>query len=416
MRILVFSQHFWPETFRINDVALSLQRAGHEVTVLTGQPNYPGGEVFAGYSASGCGVQEHQGLQIHRVPLVPRGRGGARRLVANYLSFIASALLFGAWRMRGQRFDVIFVYATSPLLQALAAMGLARLKSCALVTWVQDLWPQSLQVTGYVTNARLLRAVERVVRFIYARNTLLLVQSQAFVTPVQALSPAAVPVRVHANPGAEEAAAPCPPALQLDPGFNVVFAGNLGTAQALDSVLDAAERLRDLDDLRFVLVGSGSRSEWLSGQVAQRALTNVQLPGRFAPEEMPAILAQAQVLLLTLKDDPAMALTVPSKLQTYLAAGRPVLAAIGGEGARIVHESGAGLTSPAEDADTLANALRRLHALPAADRAAMGAAGMRYHDEHFSPTRLTPALLAHLQWAVDAQAQRQSGLRMKNSP
>ena len=342
MKILIFSQHFWPESFRINDVALSLLEAGHAVTVLTGQPNYPSGSVFPGYRAAGSGVEAHRGLAIHRVPLVPRGRGGVLRLVANYLSFIASATLFGPWRLRGQRFDVVFVYANSPLLQALAAIVLARLKSCPLVTWVQDLWPQSLQATGYVTHPRALAAVESVVRFIYARNTLLLMQSAAFVAPVRALAPARVLIHVHANPGVDEPVSAGAPALQLEAGFNLVFAGNLGTAQTLDTVLDAAELLRDLADLRFVVVGSGSRGEWLAAQVRARGLANVQLLGRFQPEQIPAILAQAQALLVTLVDDPAMALTMPSKVQTYLAAGRPVIAALRGEGARALRESGAG--------------------------------------------------------------------------
>jgi glycosyltransferase involved in cell wall biosynthesis len=409
MRLLVFSQHFWPETFRINDVARQLHEAGHEVTVLTGQPNYPGGTVFAGYSALASGVERHEGLEIHRVPLLPRGRASALRLAGNYLSFIASAALLGAWRLRGRRFDAILVYATSPLLQAVAAVALARLKRCAVVVWVQDLWPQSLQVTGYVTHPRLLSAVAGVVRWIYARSTLLLVSSPAFEAPVRALAPLEVPIACHPNPGDADdtaAAAASPPALVLAPGFNVVFAGNLGTAQALDTVLDAAEQLRDLPDLRFVLVGSGQRGEWLTAQVRDRGLHNVVLAGRFEPHQMPAILAQAQGLLVTLKSDPAMALTVPSKVQSYLAAGRPIVAALDGEGARVVVEAGAGVACAAGDATALAAAVRSLHALPAEARQRMGAAGARHHAEHYAPQRLTPRLLAHLQQAAARHAEQ----------
>ena len=399
MKILVFSQHFWPENFRINDVALALRDAGHEVSVLTGQPNYPGGDPFPGYRAWGSGSELHKGITIRRVPLMPRGRSGARRLVANYLSFIASAALCGAWRLRGQPVDVVFVYATSPLLQALAAIVLARLKGAALVVWVQDLWPQSLQATGYVKSPRVLAAVTRVVRFIYARSSLLLVQSEAFLAPVRALAPASVPVRVHANPGDADSPT-AEPVLQLAPGFNIVFAGNLGMAQALDTVLDAAAALQVLSELRFVLLGSGSRSTWLAEQVAARRLTNVQLPGRVEPQQVPAILAQAQALLVTLVDDPAMALTVPSKVQTYLAAGRPIIAALAGEGARVVQQAGAGLACAAGNATELVDVVRRLHAMPAAERERMGEAGRRYHCEHFSPQQLTPALVAHLEAAA----------------
>ena len=402
MRILVFSQHFWPESFHINDVARRLHVAGHEVEVLTGQPNYPEGQVFAGYRAFACGREDWDGIPIHRVPLVPRGSASAPRLVANYLSFIASSATFGAWRLRGRRFDVVLVYATSPLLQAIGAWAIAGLKGAALVTWVQDLWPQSLQATGYVRRPAVLAAVAQVCRWIYARQTLVLVPSPAFEVPVRALAPAALPVHYHPNASDDSSgtAHDQGPVLHLGAGFNIVFAGNLGTAQALETVIDAAALLADLPEVRFVLVGSGQRDAWLRSQVRDRALSNVQLAGRFVPDAMPAIYAQAQALLVTLRRDAAMALTVPSKVQSYLAAGRPVLAAIEGEGARLVAQAGAGIVCAAEDAKALAEAVRQLYALPADERARMGRAGRAHHDQHFTAARLTPRLVAHLEQAV----------------
>ncbi len=400
MKILIFSQHFWPESIRINDVAQSLHDAGHEITVLTGQPNYPGGRVFDGYSAASTGVEHFGGICVHRVPLVPRGQGSAWQLAANYLSFMLSSVLFGAWRLRGQHFDVVFVYGSSPLLQAIGAIALARLKRCPVVTWVQDLWPQSLQATGYVKSPRLLAAVASVVRWIYARQQLVLVQSPGFVEPVRQFAPTGLPIRMHPNSAETQAAGAGPPALVLPVGFNVVFAGNLGIAQALDSVLDAAEQLQGMTDLHFVLVGSGQRSAWLAEQVRARGLPNVHLAGRYAPHQMQAILAQAQALLVSLLDDPAMELTVPSKVQTYLAAGRPIVAALGGEGARVVVEAGAGLTCPPADGAALADAIRHLRALPESTRMRFGTEGRRYYDQHYAPERLTPMLVAHLQDAI----------------
>lgn len=406
MKVLVFSQHFWPESFRINDVVQSLRGAGHDVTVLTGQPNYPSGATYPGYRASGTGVEHWEGIEVHRVPLVPRGVDSALRLALNYLSFIFSSSVVGAWRLRGQRFDVVFVYASSPLLQAIGAIVLARLKGCAIVTWVQDLWPESLQATGYIRNPRVLAIVAAVVRAIYQRQDLVLVQSPGFVNSVRALSPTTLPVRVHPNPSEDQPDDHAPAALMLSAGFNIVFAGNLGTAQALDAVMDAAERLRDLADVRFVLVGSGRRSAALAEAVATRSLTNVMLPGRYQPAQIPAILAQAQALLVSLVDDPAMALTVPSKIQSYLAAGKPIIAALNGEGARIVDEARAGIACAAEDGAALAAAVRRLHATDEAERGAMGDAGRRYHDAHYTPANLTPRLVAHLQDAVDLHRQQ----------
>lgn len=398
MRILVLSQYFWPETFRITDVVQSLRDTGCEVTVLTGQPNYPEGVVADGYWAGSLRTQCHDGLTIHRVPLVPRGRGSAVQLAMNYMSFVVCAALFGPWLLRGKRVDAILVYAPSPILQAIPAIWLARLKGAPLVTWVQDLWPDSLSATGFVRNPRLLAAVAVIVRWIYRHNDLLLVQSRAFVEPVQRMA-GRTPVAYHPNPG-ESAFSAAPtgrrPALELDPGFNVVFAGNLGTVQALDTVLAAAQLLRDEPDVRFVIVGSGSRGEWLQQETGRLGLTNVQLPGRFAPQDMPGILAQASVLLVSLVRDPIMAQTVPSKIQAYLAAARPIIASLDGEGARVVEDAGAGVSCPAEDALALADAVRWLRALPSDEQQQMARRGRSYYECHFEPRMLAGRLSRQL--------------------
>ena len=395
MKILIVSQYYWPENFRINEVVLLLKGLDCEVTVLTGQPNYPQGEVFPGYCAAGFGAQQHEvGYSIYRVPLVPRGRGRARGLVANYLSFLLSGSVLGPWLLRKQRFDVIFVYAPSPIIQAIPAVWLAFIKRAKLVTWVQDLWPQSLEATGFVRNRHLLAMVAVVVRWIYRCCDLLLVQSRAFVRPVQAMA-GKTPVLYHPNPGElafGQTQPPGPPALVLEPGFNVMFAGNLGTVQALGTVLDAAELLLPHPDIRMVLVGSGSRSEWLQQEVARRQLSNVRLAGRFAPEAMPGILAQSSALLVSLVRSPIMSQTVPSKVQAYLAAGRPIIASLDGEGARVLEESGAGVSCPAEDPVALAAAVLRLRAMPSNELQRMGGDGQLYYKQHFAPAVLATRL------------------------
>ncbi|MEO5698781.1 MAG: glycosyltransferase family 4 protein [Burkholderiaceae bacterium] len=414
MRILVLSQYFWPETFRITEVVASLREAGCDVTVLTGQPNYPEGRVPEGYSAASLTTQLRDGLTIHRVPLVPRGGGTALRLTLNYLSFVASATVFGPWMLRGQRVDAILVYAPSPILQAIPGVWLAWLKRARLATWVQDLWPESLSATGFVRNPQILAAVATVVRWIYRRSDLLLVQSRAFVEPVTRMA-GDTPVVYHPNPGelafsTRDAAQA--PRLRLEPGFNVVFAGNLGTVQALDTVLAAAHLLRDATDVRFVLVGSGSRGEWLQQETRRLGLTNVQMPGRFAPHEMPAILAQASALLVSLTRNPIMAQTVPSKIQAYLAAGRPIIASLDGEGARVVEDAGAGVTCPAEDAPALAEAVRMLRTLPREAQDRMALQGRSYYGRHFEPRMLAGQLADRLDEMV---REGSSGARTKGN-
>ncbi len=405
MKILVLSQYFWPETFRITEVVQSLRDLGCEVTVLTGQPNYPEGVVPPGYSAASLCTQIHDGLTIHRVPLVPRGRGSALRLGLNYLSFIASVAVFGPWLLRSHRVDVILVYAPSPILQVIPAVWLKWIKGARLVTWVQDLWPESLSATGFVRDKKILGAVAAVVRWIYRRNDLLLVQSQAFVEPVVRMA-GRTAVAYHPNPGELAFSKPdtdsaCP--LQLEPGFNVVFAGNLGTVQALDTVLAAALLLCHEPDVRFVLVGSGSRSEWLQQEVRRLGLDNVRMPGRFPLSDMPGILAQASAVLVSLVRDPIMSQTVPSKVQAYLAAGRPIIASLDGEGARVVMEAGAGIACPAQDAQALAAAVRRLRDASPQERQRMARCGRFYYEQHFEPKLLAGRLAQILSGVVSGE-------------
>jgi glycosyltransferase involved in cell wall biosynthesis len=405
MKILILTQYFWPESFRINEVAESLREAGCEVMVLTGQPNYPEGTIRAGYSMLSARVDDYRGLPVYRVPLVPRGKGSGLRLAINYLSFVFFAGLLGPWLLRGKRVDVIFVYGISPILQSIPAIWIGWLKRARVVTWVQDQWPESLSATGFVRQRQLLAAVSRVVRWIYRHNDLLLVQSRAFIAPVGQLA-GSTPVEYHPNPGeialsGSEPLAGAP--LTFPAGFNIVFAGNLGTVQSLGTIIEAAEQLRDVPEVRFALVGSGSRDDWLASEVRRRRLDNVQLAGRFPSSAMPGILAQASALLVTLARSPIMAQTIPSKVQAYLAAGKPILAALDGEGAAVVRDAQAGIASAAEDAQGLAEAVRRLWAMSEAEREAMGTAGRAYYERHFDPVLLAQQLRARLERLVDEQ-------------
>lgn len=398
MKILLVSQYFWPESFQINSIVARLVRDGHQVDVLTGKPNYPQGRIYPGYRAWGCSTELHQSATIHRIPLAPR-KTGAVRLAANYLSFVASGLLFGPWMLRQCQPDVIFVYVPSPLLQALPAIWLAKLKRRKLVLWVQDLWPESLSATGHVKNRIVLGLVERLVRYIYRKTDLILVQSPAFEAPVRRLAPDR---EIACLPNSVDDSFAVRPALQgaIPNQFTVMFAGNLGTAQAVECILAAAEALREHTDICIMLVGDGSRRPWLLEEVARRRLGNVMLPGRFPPSDMPEMMARASALLVTLAAQEIFEYTVPSKVQAYMAAGRPVIAALNGEGARIVRESGCGLAVPAEDAEALAAAILRLRDMDPVERQAMGDAGHAWYQAHYREDMLVENLLGYLNGAA----------------
>lgn len=403
MNLLVVSQYFWPESFRINELVASLVSRGVATTVLTGKPNYPEGRVFPGYRASGCVNEAFCGAQVRRVPLFPRGQRSPWRLALNYLSFIASGIVWGPHLLRGVKPDAILVYCPSPLLQALPALWLGWLKRVPVAVYVQDLWPESLEATGYVRHRWIIRLVEALVRFIYRHSDLILVSSRPFVEPILRLAPSA---RITYYPNSVDASF-CDPdsgirpdVPVLDAGFNVVFAGNVGSAQAVSVIVDAAERLLRFREIRLVVLGSGSELEWMRGQINARGLHNLHLAGRFPVEAMPHLLAKASALLVTLADRPIFAATVPNKIQAYMAVGRPIIASMNGEGARLVAEADAGIAVPAEDSGALAEAIVTLFRMPAPRRDILGANARAYYRKHFDHETLVTELIGHLQQMI----------------
>lgn len=409
MRLLIVSQYFWPEDFRVNDLVAGMRARGHEVTVLTGLPNYPDGAVFAAYQRHPDAYAEYHGADIVRVPVVPRGQSSFM-LALNYLSFALIASTLGVWKLRGRAFDAIFVFQTSPITAALPAIILRRLKRAAMVMWILDLWPDTLSAIGVVRSPRLLSLVGLLVRFIYRRCDRILMQSRAFLDNVLRHGVAENRVRYFPNwvePVFERglAGVSVAPELAAFSGtFNILFAGNIGEAQDMPAVLDAAEAVLDLQDVRWLIVGDGRAMDQVRAEVMRRGLRDrVILLGRHPVERMPSFFSGAEALLVSLKAEPIWSMTIPGKVQSYLAAGRPVLAMMDGEGAQVVTESGGGLSSPAGQGEALANNVRRLYELGLAGRDVMGALGQGYAREHFRRERLFDDLE---EWIEEARSER----------
>ena len=415
LRILLVSHYFWPESFRINQVAEDLIATGAEVTVLAGHPSYPEGATFPGYTAYRLSKELHPaGYEICRVPVIPRGKG-AVRLALNYLSFTLSGILFGPWLLRRRKFDVVFVYCTTPVTQGFVGLWFGLLKRAPVAQWIQDLWPQALSATGFVRSPWLLALIRKIVAFMYRHSDLLLGQSHAFVRFLRE-DAGGTPIEYFPNPGEPPAAMTRNTEMRLPVDkFNVVFAGNLGKAQAMQTVVAAAELLSVDSDILITLFGSGSRRDWIAQEIVARNLSNLTLGGRVPPKAMPAIYAQASALLLCLIDDELLAQTVPSKLQSYLNTGVPIIAAVNGEAADIVIEAGAGIACPAEDHVALANALRRLRAMPREARNAMGAAGCRFFATHYKHDDLARDLFGRLQRVAERSRVRPSNAAARNS-
>jgi glycosyltransferase involved in cell wall biosynthesis len=399
MNVLVVSQYFWPENMRINDLVRDLSERGHRVTVLTGLPNYPEGHVFADYRRDPHAFSRYAGAEVVRVSLIPRGKRSIS-LILNYLSFFTMASSVGAWKLRDKKFDAVFVYAVSPIMAAIPAVIIGRLKKAPVFIWVLDLWPETLRAVGVLRHPVLLGCVGRVVSWIYNRADYLLLQSHGFFENVQRYCTREIePQRLLYFPSwaEDDFSATTPPLSALlthDPSvFTVLFAGNLGEAQDLPAVLEAAHTLVGTVAVRWVIVGDGRMSDWLAAQVKARGMDNVLLLGRHPLEEMPGLFACADALLVSLKTNDVFEKTIPGKVQAYLASGKPILGMINGEAARVIETSGAGLACPSGDAAALARITLQLARTDESERTGMGRSGREYYLANYSK----PTLLARLE-------------------
>lgn len=388
MKILIITQYFWPEDFRINDLATGLVEIEHEIEVLTGMPNYPNGKLFPGYRAVKPLREKHEGIPIVRVPLIPRGKGRGWQLALNYLSFAFFGSLIGPFRCRG-KYDLILVYEPSPVTVGLPAIVMKAVRRAPVLFWVQDLWPESLSATGAVKSQWILDRVKTLVRFIYSRCDCILLQSEAFKKPVMSLG--IEKERLIYFPNSAESLYK-PVSLEADAierekmpeGFKVMFAGNIGAAQDFSTILKAAEFLKEYPDIHFIILGDGRMYSWVASQILKRGLTDsFHLLGRYPVETMPRYFSLADVMLVTLRKEPIFELTIPAKMQSYMACARPIIAALDGEGARVVNEADAGISCPAENPEALAQAIITMCKTPENRKREMGANSRKYFEANF---------------------------------
>jgi colanic acid biosynthesis glycosyl transferase WcaI len=397
MNLLIVTQYFWPEPFRINDLVSGLRERGHSVEVLTGMPNYPAGRLYPGYGWFAPAREEYAGAPVYRTPLVTRGQSKNWRLILNYLSFAFSACITGPLRCV-RRYDAVLIYQPSPITVALPGLLMAALSRAPALLWIQDLWPDTLEAVGVPPRSLLAGVAAALSRFLHRHCAVLLVQSKALAPRLVAQGIDRKRIEYLPN-WAEEYYRPLALAGgEEDPlagiaGFRIVFAGNLGSAQSLETVITAASLLRHVREIQWVICGDGNMRGWLETEIARRDLTQtVRLYGWRPPETMPVLFAHADALLVTLRADPVFALTIPSKLQTYLACGKPVIAALDGEGGSVIRESGGGVVCAAADGAGLAEAVQRLYRMPPAERVAMGKRGRAYYDANFERSALLTRL------------------------
>jgi len=404
MKILIVTQYFWPENFRINDLANELVSRGHNVTVLTGIPNYPIGRVFEAYQQDPKRYGHYAGATVRRVPMFTRGQGKVR-LLLNYLSFVLGACLCGPWMLRGQKADVIFVFGPSPVTVGLPAVLIGRIKHAPVVFWALDLWPETLAAVGVVRSIKVLGWVGYLVKFIYDRCSLVLGQSRAFLGSIAKYC--SETQKIHYFPSwAEEVydeydMVPAPEVPSCGEVFDILFTGNIGEAQDFTAVLAAAEILKYNAGIRWLIVGDGRKFDWLQNEVARRGLQDkVLLLGRFPLERMQSFYLHADALLVSLKKNPVFSKTIPGKIQSYLMTGVPLIGMLDGEGAQVITDANAGLVCAAGNFGGLATIVLEMASMSAKQRHQLGVNGQIYAQKEFDRDLLIGRLESLLNEAV----------------
>ena len=391
VNILIVSQYFWPENFRINDLALGLKALGHTVSVLTGQPNYPEGRFYKGYGFGRRWIETYQGIRVCRVPLIARGKAGGLMLMLNFLSFAFFASLLGPFLCRG-KIDLIFVFEVSPITVGFPAIVMKKLKKAPIFFWVLDLWPESLSSSGKMKSGKILKLVGFFVRYIYEHCDKLLVSSKGFMSSITAVSPRSRDIVYFPN-WVEEISGQKNAPYTFPSGVKIMFAGNIGASQSFSTICEAAEQLKAYADIHWIILGDGRMAPRVRERIRKTGLeSNFHMLGRYPGETMPWFFSHADAMLVTLKDEPNFELTIPGKVQSYLASGKPVIASLSGEGAKLISEAAAGISCPAEDADALANAVLKLYNMDERERARMGQNGREYCLANFDRTKLFAAL------------------------
>lgn len=388
MRILMLSQWFTPEPNLTLPLAKGLTELGHEVQVLTGFPNYPGGKVYPGYRIRLWQREVVEGFPVLRVALYPSHDTSAWKRIANYFSFAASSSTVGL--ALTAPVDAVYVYHP-PLTAGLPALWFRWLRGVPFVYHIQDLWPDTLTATGMLNNGRALKVVGKFCQWVYYNADRLVVISPGFKEALVQRGVTEAKVEVIYN-WCDESSLECQvsdPALAQKTGmagrFNILFAGTMGLAQALGSVLEAAVLVkRCCPAVQFVFVGGGVEVERLKRMAREKALDNVLFLERRPLSEIGGIIALADVLLVHLKDDPLFRITIPGKTQAYLWAGKPILMGIRGDAADLVEQAGAGVACIPEDPRSIAEAIEKLYRTPRADLDAMGARGRLFYEREMS--------------------------------
>lgn len=394
MKICIFTNHFFPEDFKVNDIAFELAKLGHEITVLTAIPDYPKGKFYDGYSLFRRRREVVNGVNVIRLPIIPRGKGGAIRLVLNYLSYYFCLSVFTFFHGLKNKYDRIFVHLTSPFFIGVCARKLSKRQRIPLLFWVLDLWPESLISAGGISNPLIIKPQIKMVQKVYDQCSKILISSKGFEKSICEKGNYKDKLVYFPN-WAEDVRGKTPAnfdinkiepfASKSEDDFILLFAGNIGEAQHLDAVVEAAKLLKDEKNIKFVFVGDGRRKETLEQFARENDLHDtVFFLGRYPITTMPVFMNASDVLMFSLKDELCFNLTVPAKVQFYMSQGKPVLAMINGDGADLVRDAKCGFSVSAGNSNSFADAVKQLSKMSKEELKILGSNGFIYYKNNFT--------------------------------
>lgn len=386
LRLLILTNHFFPENFKCNDMAFELQKRGHEVSVMTAIPDYPLGKFYKGYGLFKRRKENINGVKVHRSCIIPRGNGKSFRLALNYLSYTIFATFKAFYFSLFKKYDAIIIHETSPIFVGIPALVIKKIQKIPVYSWILDLWPESLSAAGNINNRYIYSSVLWLTKKIYNNSDKILIGSHGFEKSICEKGDYKSKIIYYPN-WVEEVFTESnnsEPAIKLPEGFNVMIAGNIGDAQDFPAIMEAMKSLKD-SNINLIVVGDGRRKDYVLDFIKKEKLEkNVFLTGSFPPEDMYDIYQKADVLLMTLKDRPVFSLTVPSRLQAYMASGKPVVGMINGEGADLIRIVDFGWNVNSGDSKALASLLLELSKTDPEILKQKGKRGRQFSQDHFN--------------------------------
>lgn len=388
--VLIYTNHFYPENFKVNEIVDALDEKGYKITVITGIPNYPSGKIYPNYGFFSKTKERKGNITIRRLPLIPRGKGSKIRLIINYLSYFFSVILYTLYlSIFRKRFDVIFVHHTSPILIAISPVVYKKIRrKTQLILWDLDIWPDTLSAVNVVKNIRILNIIEYFVKKIYNNYNHILVGSKSFVQIVQKR---VKNVSVSYFPNWAEDVFTLrkiiPPAIEpqfSSNGLKIMFAGNMGEAQDIKTVYKAIFQLKN-ENITWIFLGEGRMKKWIENQVESDDLNaKVKFLGNYPIKFMPYFFEKADIMLVSLKDEDIFKKTVPAKVQAYMAFEKPILGMLSGEGAEIISEANCGWTVESGNFMKLVGLVKGISKYTEKELIEKGQNGKKYFDVHFS--------------------------------